>query len=360
MKKIIVFGLFCVSLMILGCGDSGNSGKTADNGNDSGREMGSLYGECYPNETCNKGLECDVENNICLKESENSENPDNTDTTSENKEDKTDTDSEISDNESDSTTDSMSDDETDTSDTEAPTNNNDDDTNNGDDESCTVGKYKCKGSNSYLCKDNLWNFEEYCEYGCDSATGKCKTTECSGNEYSCYYEYTSRHCENGHWKTESCEGGCDEATGKCRDFCYSISGKTWSRKAETKKSLEEALDYCDKLTSCGYSDWHLPTISELRTLVQNCPAIETGGECGVTDECLSYSECRTDACSMCSSDSNDYNKIDDYSIRLWSSSVVHDYYTEAAWNIYFFSTFVDLSSASITLANDVRCVRNAN
>ena len=109
MKKIIIFGLFCVSLMILGCGDSGNSGKTADNGNDSGREMGSLYGECYPNETCDKGLECDVENNICLKESENSENPNNTDTTSENTEDKTDTESEISDNESDSTTDKMND-----------------------------------------------------------------------------------------------------------------------------------------------------------------------------------------------------------------------------------------------------------
>ncbi|MBP5406570.1 DUF1566 domain-containing protein [bacterium] len=354
MKKIIIFGLFCVSLMILGCGDSGNSGKTTDNGNDSGREMGSLYGECYPNETCDKGLECDVENNICIKESENSENSDDTDTTSENKEDKTDTDSEISDNESDSTTDSMSDDKTEDS------TNNDDDANNDDDNGCTTGAYKCKDSNSYFCKGDLWTFEKYCEYGCDSATGKCKTTECSGNEYTCYYEYTSRHCENGHWKTESCEGGCDQTTGKCRDFCYNITGKTWSRKAETKKNWEEALDYCDKLTACGHSDWHLPTISELRTLVQNCPAIETGGKCGVTDDCLSYPECWTENCSMCSSDSNDYSKIDDFSICLWSSSVVHDNYTEAAWNIYFFSTFVDLSSASSNLANDVRCVRNAN
>ena len=187
MKNSIIVVIFCLSLLIFGCGDGGKSEKTADNGNDSGRETGSLYGECYPNETCNKGLECDVENNICLKESENSENPDNTDTTSENKEDKTDTESEISDNESDS----MSDDETDTSDTEAPTNNNDDDTNNDDDGSCTVGKYKCKSSNSYFCKDNLWNFEEYCEYGCDSSTGQSKIAECSGKEYMCYSDSTS-------------------------------------------------------------------------------------------------------------------------------------------------------------------------
>ena len=38
MKKIIIFGLFCLFLMILGCADSGNSGETADNGNDSGDE----------------------------------------------------------------------------------------------------------------------------------------------------------------------------------------------------------------------------------------------------------------------------------------------------------------------------------
>jgi hypothetical protein len=36
------------------------------------RKQGDLYGECYPNETCNNGLVCDVENNICIKDSDNS------------------------------------------------------------------------------------------------------------------------------------------------------------------------------------------------------------------------------------------------------------------------------------------------
>ena len=76
MKKIIVFGLFCLSLMILGCGDNAKPVKTADNGNDSGRDRGSLYGECYSDETCDDGLECDVDNNICLKKSDENNNPD--------------------------------------------------------------------------------------------------------------------------------------------------------------------------------------------------------------------------------------------------------------------------------------------
>jgi len=77
MKNSIIFVLFCLSLLIFGCGDGGKSEKTADNGNDSGRETGSLYGECYPNETCDKGLECDVENNICIKKPNENNNDQN-------------------------------------------------------------------------------------------------------------------------------------------------------------------------------------------------------------------------------------------------------------------------------------------
>ena len=32
------------------------------------RNEGELYGECYPNNTCNEGLVCDTENNICIKD----------------------------------------------------------------------------------------------------------------------------------------------------------------------------------------------------------------------------------------------------------------------------------------------------
>ena len=42
---------------------------------DQGRKPGELYGECYPNNTCNEGLICDEENNICIK-NPNSQNDD--------------------------------------------------------------------------------------------------------------------------------------------------------------------------------------------------------------------------------------------------------------------------------------------
>ena len=32
------------------------------------KKQGELGGECYPNETCNKGLECDIKNNVCIEE----------------------------------------------------------------------------------------------------------------------------------------------------------------------------------------------------------------------------------------------------------------------------------------------------
>lgn len=86
-KKInISFAALLVFAMcfFVSCGDSAKQVT----GGDSVSNFGKLGGECYPNETCDKGLLCDTENNICI------EDPDNpihdSDTSSEQNDDKAD------------------------------------------------------------------------------------------------------------------------------------------------------------------------------------------------------------------------------------------------------------------------------
>jgi Protein of unknown function (DUF1566) len=84
--------------------------------------------------------------------------------------------------------------------------------------------------------------------------------------------------------TDNDDSGDDDSASEWTD---PATGLTWQGgSVDSVYTWEDAIAYCDGLENNGHSDWHLPTISELRTLVRGCSATETGGSCGVTDSCL--------------------------------------------------------------------------
>ncbi|MBP5407312.1 DUF1566 domain-containing protein [bacterium] len=195
------------------------------------------------------------------------------------------------------------------------------------------------------------------------------SAECKSGDFKCA-DSESLYCNSfGSWVFYArCENGCDSATGKCKDMCYEIDNKTWSY-SRSSMTWEAAKEFCDNMINCGYSDWHLPTISELRTLIQNCPATETGGECGVTDQCLSYHQCSyihnddnsiISLCIGCSDSdsyySGKYSKFGDND-WFWSSSFQDDTDSIQVWGVYFaMGTITSFGTNEYTLES-VRCVR---
>ncbi len=135
----------------------------------------------------------------------------------------------------------------------------------------------------------------------------------------------------------------------------SSSGLVWTFKSSEKMTWENAFLYCRSLNEGGYSDWRLPNIDELRTLIQNCSDTQTGGQCKVSakNRCLSP-DCSSSNCFCETDNSGRYSKFGDSDYGLWSSSLRTDY-AGYAW-------IVDFSSAGIGLNgtdshNVVRCVR---
>ena len=202
---------------------------------------------------------------------------------------------------------------------------------NGPSARCDYGTYRCRGNQSLYCGSNeRWRVDETCNDGCNNSTGKC---------------YGGSSSDGTGWDTTECT----------EDSCTTIDGYMWSSKASSPMDWDDAVSYyCNNLYECGYSDWHLPTISELRTLIQNCSGTVTGGSCGVTDSCLSYSSCWDDPCSGCSDDSSGYySKLGDTGY-FWSSSTR----SESADYVWVVNFYYGNVGSSYKVSNGyVRCVR---
>ena len=137
------------------------------------------------------------------------------------------------------------------------------------------------------------------------------------------------------------------------------SGLTWQNPPESEMTWQESMDYCEGLTLDGHADWHLPTISELRSLMRGCPDTQTGGSCGVVDECLSGA-CSSDKCYGCSGDGGPdggcYWPVEAEGPCSWYwSSSTREYSDDSAWHINF--GYGGIASPNKAYSSHVRCVR---
>jgi hypothetical protein len=122
-----------------------------------------------------------------------------------------------------------------------------------------------------------------------------------------------------------------------------------------------AKSYCQDLDLSGYTDWRLPTIGELRTLIRGCPGTVTGGACKVTDSCLSDSCFDTGSCFSCPNVNGPADgcywpaEMQGTCNWYWSSSLVENL-DNLVWNVGFFGGFLNYGYVDYDDGH-VRCVR---
>jgi hypothetical protein len=249
------------------------------------------------------------------------------------------------------------------------------------------------GSDAFCETDNA-NYASCstCTHGCSS--GAC-WPDCNPSDNCCDPDGTT--CDYGCDGTD-CWPECNPSTDDCCELdgyacaiscnrdgicylpmtdCSSTEGKydpnsnlCWQDPpSATPMNWDDAVSYCPTLGS----GWSLPTISELRSLFRGCLAVEWDldwtvvpeDNCGVWDECLSFTTCHDGPClpGECS-DYGGPGTIGCYwdtaltgtcAERFWSLSEITDNAFNA-WRIYFYTGNTHYNSKSNPYS--VRCVRS--
>jgi hypothetical protein len=129
-------------------------------------------------------------------------------------------------------------------------------------------------------------------------------------------------------------------------FPHSHAGLDWSNPSPNRMNHSNAIKYCRDRGG------RLPTISELRTLIKNCPSTQTGGACKVTDSCL-LSSCWSRG--TCFPNCSGNNSVFGDTGWFWSSSVLSDG-AGTPWGVGFSSGGVGNDDRG-DYDGSVRCVK---
>ena len=124
-----------------------------------------------------------------------------------------------------------------------------------------------------------------------------------------------------------------------------VGGLIWSDLSQETMSWNTAKQYCANLVEGSFTDWRLPTVSELRKLIKNCYS-QSGGSCRISDNCLS-SDCDKYCCCT-DREGSYYNKLKNQDLEgLWSSSIVSNN-TEYVWTLLFLNNNYNLGNGHTT------------
>jgi hypothetical protein len=151
------------------------------------------------------------------------------------------------------------------------------------------------------------------------------------------------------------------------------TGKTWTKGQGFSAELGTARSHCSSMELGGFSDWRLPSIDEMRSLVIGCDG-KTGpqGSCpvheGVTDPLARTSDCDGcainqgpaekpgDATKKCYMD----NTFEWYCNLFWSSTQIQATSTsdKRSWYIQFYDARIDVPPTMSGMQSaGIKCVR---
>ncbi len=141
------------------------------------------------------------------------------------------------------------------------------------------------------------------------------------------------------------------------------NGLMWQKKSTAAYGAQEAaLKACQDMDLGGHSDWRLPAVDELRTLIQGCPGSMSDGGCEVRHGC--GLDCWTDPCAGCEDWTGPGTEgcfedpiLEGNCSFYWTTSFVADK-DHFVWGVAFYKAKV--VARDTMEANPVRCVRRLN
>ena len=188
--------------------------------------------------------------------------------------------------------------------------------------------------------------------GCGGECGTCTglQDECIGGACICQPECDGKECGD-----DGCGGSCGECESswlcnvdqQCFDpwagtvWTDPESGLMWeSAPSGGSGYWSNMKEHCSSLSLANHSDWRMPNIDEIRSLIRGCPATAfNSSQCNIKEGGCLASSCKDDSCAGCpigEGPAEGYYRPDEVDLGgsfYWSTSLEPDY--GSVWGVQF-------------------------